>query len=108
MRQVATTETTDEKPTPPTEDELLAAVEHIKNVARFAMLIPVETARAIVSQRLTEDTLMPLLDPTRWRDTHEQTDWHIPYLQAFAAYRTTLEKLKNEEESGKAGSGASR
>lgn len=79
-----------------TQEQIDGAVMLIKSTARTAMLVPVETAVELVNQHNREETLLPLLDPTRYMQTAHLTRWHEPLLRAFLQFRRELEKLKDE------------
>lgn len=80
------------QPTPPemsTED----AVAFIQNTARMAMLIRVEDVQAVLTEINRTNTLMPLLDPTGYREIVDNIPRHTQIVRAFLDFRKKLDEV---------------
>lgn len=72
--------------------EIKAAVD---DICRMAMLIPVEDAVALVNEFNRMHSLMPLIDPTGYRDISGNIGGHEDAARYFLAFRANLaEALK--------------
>lgn len=78
----------------PQEIDMLVGV--IKGSCRTAMLVPLPCAQALVLEHQRGETLMSLLDPTRYIQEVDKTRWHGPLLDAFLEFRRKLEEIKDD------------
>lgn len=64
---------------------------------RFALTIPLDQVEAAISVCTQQETLMPLLDPTRYRREAKAIESNRELLTAFRTFRQTLERLRARE-----------
>ena len=62
-------------------------------VARMVCTVSVEDARALVAEFESIETLMPILDPTRYRRVAPNIPGHLRAAQAFLSYRKALQEF---------------
>ena len=67
---------------------------HIDEVCKMACAMPPEMAQAVVSELERMESLMPIVDPTGYRDIQATLPGHLLAARAFLAFRTELEKLR--------------
>ena len=79
-------------------DEIRETYEQMMNVARFAALIDLAAARAVVHSMAMVDSLMPITDPTAWIKLRATAPAHNRLAQAFVNLRTVLEEFKPDEQ----------
>lgn len=72
------------------EERLLLVKEWVDNVARQAMYVSVDDAVALVAEIDRTEALMPLLDPTGYRQIQGTAPAHKAVAEAFLAFRRAI------------------
>lgn len=76
--------------------EELAMLAHvIKGIAQQAILFfSIEDCDQLIERLGVEDALMPIVDPTRWRNERKTLEAGDQMLRAFVTFRKALEKIR--------------
>jgi hypothetical protein len=77
--------------------ETMATKDHIDTFARMALMIPLADVEAVAREIELTHTIMPLTDPTAYRDLLRTLPGHTALVRAFLRFRRDLEQLVNEE-----------
>lgn len=80
-----------------TGDEIRETYDQIMNVARFAAMIDLKAARAVLESMHFVDSVMPITDPTAWMKLRSTAPAHNRLAQAFVNFRTILEEFKPDD-----------
>lgn len=59
-----------------------------------AAFVTIEEAAAVVAEFERWDTVMPIVDPTAWRETRKTAPDNLALARAFLAFRREVEKLR--------------
>jgi hypothetical protein len=76
--------------------EILGVVNLMKCCAQTAMAVPMANANAILRQQGWEETVMPMLDPTQFRNHMGDIEKNRRFVEAFVRFRADLESLKED------------
>ena len=81
---------------PLSNDEMEGFAGLLLQIVQLSTLIPTETARQAVRQMDGFDTIMPIMDPTRWMREHKDARRALDMARAFLAFRQAMDKIKEE------------
>lgn len=73
--------------------ELEITVAQIKAIATLVQQIPVETVAAILKQIREETAIMPILDPTLYRNNMQAVEFNLKFIEWFTHSRIHLDQL---------------
>ena len=65
----------------------------IRNVARTAMMVSTDDAVEVLNEINRTSAIMPVLDPTGYREISENIPGHTEIVKAFIAFRQALDKV---------------
>jgi hypothetical protein len=77
--------------------ETMTTKDQIDTFARMALLIPLADVEAVAEEIELTHTILPLTDPTAYRDLLRTLPGHTALVRAFLRFRRDLEHLVNEE-----------
>lgn len=80
-----------------TDDEAQVLADYLRQFVQMSVLISMDQAEALVRNFDGFDTIMPILDPTRWQREHKDNDRMLRLARAFLTFRGELEKLRRED-----------
>ncbi len=66
----------------------------IMSLAVSAQVIPVEKVQALIETAHRADTIMPILDPTAYRDGAHNLDDQVAIAEGFLAFRRAIDQVK--------------
>lgn len=79
--------------------DLELTMESIQGLARMCMAISAEDIQAVLDEISRTESIMPLLDPTGYRDIQSNIPGHKRIVSAFLTFRKELESVLMEGKS---------
>lgn len=83
--------------------DVAETMKQIELYAGLANLIPLADAQAVLDEIGRTETLMPILDPTAYRNIMGNIPGHARLVRAFVTFRSALEEIVRAEQRGKQG-----
>lgn len=74
--------------------DLLITKQLIDNACRFALVLPIADVEAVLAEIDRTSTVMPLLDPTGYRNVMDTLPGHRDEVAEFLRFRIALERLR--------------
>lgn len=79
---------------------VLGAKTQIETFAMLARRIPTEDAEAVVEWLHTQETLLPILDPTAYMQVAQNIPAHLALASAFLTFRKAIDAIVAAETGG--------
>jgi hypothetical protein len=79
-----------------TDDEFKMLWAMITGLAQSAQLIPIDKVKLLIETVNRAETIMPIFDPTAYRDGAENLDHQRTLARGFLKFREAIEQVKSD------------